>query len=219
MRKWPCPPRSQEMQRPAEVPAGRLASHSDLPTSHGLRRRHHRSVVAPVLRGRKRTRQRQRTATRLNRRRNRPAGSEQIVDRFHVKQNLSDVAKVLNSNSSQATAWAKLRHHELDAGTLSAILESLRPHLDTCEEARKCYHYIRRNRHRMRYLRFLKMGFCTSSGVVEAGCKVTVATRLKRAGMHWTVDGANQIIALRCCILSGRFEDFWERRSSMPIAA
>ena len=143
----------------------------------------------------------------------------QIVDRFHVKQNLSDVAKVLHSNSSEATAWAKLRHDELDAGTLSAILESLRRHIHTCEEARKCYHYIRRNRHRMRYPRFLKMGLCTSSGVVEAGCKVTVATRLKRAGMHWTVDGANQIIALRCCILSGRFEDFWERRSSLPIAA
>ena len=28
-------------------------------------------------------------------------------------------------------------------------------------------------------------------------------TRLKRAGMHWSVDGANTIIALRCCYLSG----------------
>ena len=26
--------------------------------------------------------------------------------------------------------------------------------------------------------------------------------------MRWTVAGANAIIALRCCILSGRFEDF-----------
>ena len=31
--------------------------------------------------------------------------------------------------------------------------------------------------------------------------------------MHWTVAGANAIIALRCCKLSGRFEDFWERRA------
>jgi hypothetical protein len=29
----------------------------------------------------------------------------------------------------------------------------------------------------------------------------------------WTVKGANAIIALRCSKLSGRFEDFWERRS------
>jgi hypothetical protein len=26
------------------------------------------------------------------------------------------------------------------------------------------------------------------------------------------VNGANAIIALRCCKLSGRYEDFWERR-------
>ena len=27
--------------------------------------------------------------------------------------------------------------------------------------------------------------------------------------MRWTVTGANAIIALRCWLLSGRFEDFW----------
>jgi hypothetical protein len=31
--------------------------------------------------------------------------------------------------------------------------------------------------------------------------------------MHWTVNGANAIIALRSCKLSGGFEDFWERRA------
>ncbi len=47
------------------------------------------------------------------------------------------------------------------------------------------------------------------SGVVEAGCKTTAVVRLKRARMHWTVDGANAVLALRCSILSGRFEDSW----------
>ena len=32
--------------------------------------------------------------------------------------------------------------------------------------------------------------------------------------MRWTVAGANAIIALRCCILSGRFEDFWGATTS-----
>jgi hypothetical protein len=32
--------------------------------------------------------------------------------------------------------------------------------------------------------------------------------------MRWTVSGADAIIALRCCLLSGRFEDFWEQRSA-----
>jgi hypothetical protein len=57
-----------------------------------------------------------------------------------------------------------------------------------------------------------------STGVVEAGCKVVVGKRLKRAGMHWTVAGADAIIALRCCLLSGRYEDFWERRAAVRAA-
>jgi hypothetical protein len=29
--------------------------------------------------------------------------------------------------------------------------------------------------------------------------------------MFWTVQGANRIIALRCCRASGEFKDFWEQ--------
>ena len=61
-------------------------------------------------------------------------------------------------------------------------------------------------------------GLCTSTGVVEAGCKVDIGTRLKRAGMHWTVHGSNVIIALRCSKLGGRFQDFWKRRTERRAA-
>jgi hypothetical protein len=53
------------------------------------------------------------------------------------------------------------------------------------------------------------------SGVVEAGCKIICGQRLKLSGMHWTVRGANAIIALRCCQLSARWEEFWEARASV----
>ncbi len=65
----------------------------------------------------------------------------------------------------------------------------------------------------MRYPQFRARGLCVPSGVVEAGCK-QIGDRLKRAGMRWTGASANAIIALRCCILSGRFEGFWERRAA-----
>jgi hypothetical protein len=32
--------------------------------------------------------------------------------------------------------------------------------------------------------------------------------------MFWTVRGANAIIALRCCCISGEFETYWEERAS-----
>ena len=144
----------------------------------------------------------------------------QIVDRFHVKEHLSTVAKsVYGADTAQAARWVARRHEELDSGRLPDVLRALRRHADNSDEARKCFQYIHRNRDRMRYDRFHAQGLCTSSGVVEAGCKVAVGTRLKRAGMHWTVRGSNAIIALRCCKLSGRFQDFWERRLDSRRAA
>ena len=133
----------------------------------------------------------------------------QIVDRFHAKQHLSDVAKsIYGAGSDLGTYWARARHDELDAGDLDAVLTALRGHAPHDDEARKCVDYIDRNRARMDYPAFRAAGLCTSTGVVEAGCKVAIGTRCKRAGMHWTVAGADAIIALRYCTLSGRFEDF-----------
>ena len=143
----------------------------------------------------------------------------QIVDRFHAKQHLSDVAKsIYGAGSDLAKQWARERHDELDAGNTDSILDALRMHSPQDDEARKCVDYIERNRERMRYPEFQDAALCTSTGVVEAGCKVVIGTRCKRAGMHWTVAGADAIIALRCCKLSGRFEDFWERRAQRRVA-
>jgi hypothetical protein len=141
-------------------------------------------------------------------------GAIEIVDRFHVKQHLCEVAKALYpTDPRRAHQWTEQQHQKLDAGQLQRIRLALLRHASRSEEARKCADYIQRNQHRMRYPQFQAQGLCPSSGVVEAGCKVTVGTRLKRAGMHWSLKGANAIIALRCCRLSGRFEDFWERRA------
>lgn len=141
-------------------------------------------------------------------------GAIQIVDLFHAKQHLSDTAKAIyGPGSDLGRQWAKRRHDELDEGNLDALLHALRIHAENTEEARKCLDYVSNNRHRMNYPKFRAHGLCVSSGIVEAGCKVTVGTRLKRSGMHWTLAGANAILALRCCKLSGRFNDFWKRRS------
>ncbi len=146
-------------------------------------------------------------------------GAIQIVDLYHAKGHLWDVAKAIYGASSDlGEQWAKQRRDELDEGKIDAVLAALRVHAEANDEARKCLDYVTRNRHRMRYPKFRAQGLCTSTGVVEAGCKVAIGTRLKRAGMHWTVAGADAIIALRCCKISGRFEDFWERRSLATAA-
>ncbi len=146
-------------------------------------------------------------------------GAVQIVDRYHAKQHLGDLGKALyGATTPRAFQWADRRKEELDTGKFRMLLTAIRRQVPRSEDARRCLHYFQTNRERMRYPEFHAQGLCTSTGVVEAGCKVAIGTRLKRAGMHWTVHDSNAIIALRCSKLSGRFQDFWERRSERRAA-
>jgi len=139
----------------------------------------------------------------------------QIIDLYHAKGTLSDTAKaIFGAESELAHAWAKARHEELDDGRFDELLAALMRHQQSNDSARTCHEYFLANRSRMRYPQFRRLGLCTSSGVVEAGCKLVVGTRLKRAGMHWSLFGANSIIALRCCKLSQRYDEYWNSRSS-----
>jgi len=146
-------------------------------------------------------------------------GTIEILDKFHAKEHVHDVAKALfGAGTDLGRAWAKLRCEELDEGRIDALIAAVSEHADRSEEARKCAGYFTHNRPRMDYPTFESMGLCVGSGVVEAGCKIAVGVRMKRAGMRWTVRGANAIAALRCCRISGRYEDFWEWRVARNAA-
>ena len=57
-----------------------------------------------------------------------------------------------------------------------------------------------------------------SPDAVEAGCKQVVGTPLEQAGMHWTTDGGNAILALRCAV-SNRLDDFGCTTNPWQMAA
>jgi hypothetical protein len=63
----------------------------------------------------------------------------------------------------------------------------------------------------MRYPEFRRQHLFVGSGVIEAGCKTVIGSPLKQSGMFWTPEN-NAIIALRCCQLNNRFEDYWVAR-------
>jgi hypothetical protein len=146
-------------------------------------------------------------------------GAIQIVDLYHAREHLSELAKILyGPGTPKAKAWADLRIVELDAGNVETVISSmnrLRPSTTAQQdELRRSVAYFQTNAHRMRYADFRQQGLFVGSGVIEAGCKTIAGRRLKQSGMRWTVRGANAIVALRCCELSGRWESFWEARSA-----
>lgn len=140
-------------------------------------------------------------------------GAIQIVDLWHAKEKLWECGRALWGTGERTEEWAEARCDDLELGRFDIVLESLRGYAAECEAFRLAQGYFDDNRARMRYAEFRAQGLCVGSGVVEAGCKTVVGERCKQSGMHWTVLGVNHILALRSCVLSGRYEDYWARRA------
>jgi hypothetical protein len=144
-------------------------------------------------------------------------GAIQIVDLYHARQHLWEVARKLYPNDqAKQKAWMKMHQKQLDRGKIEKLVGALRAikseNAEIAEKVRTEADYFARNRERMRYPKFRRQHLFVGSGVIEAGCRTVIAARLKRSGMFWTVRGANAIVALRCCQLNGEFENYWEGR-------
>ena len=145
-------------------------------------------------------------------------GAIHIVDLYHARQHLWEVVRLLYPNDpGSQKVWMKVHQKRLlDKGKIEILTAALRlllhPDPKVLEKIRIEADYFEKNAERMRYPKFRKMHLFVGSGVIEAGCKTVIGSRLKQSGMFWTVRGANAILALRCCHLNGRFEDYWEAR-------
>ena len=151
-------------------------------------------------------------------------GAILIVDLYHARQHLWGVVRALYPNQTvKQKAWMQLHQKRLlDKGKIERLVDALRslrsPNPQVAEKLRAEADYFERNAERMRYPKFRRQHLFVGSGVIEAGCKTVIASRFKRSGMFWTLRGANAVLALRCCHLNGRFQDYWENRQA-PMAA
>ncbi len=144
-------------------------------------------------------------------------GAIQIIDLYHARQHLWDLARKLYPHDEiRQKRWMMRQQARLDAGKIETLVASLRsldaPPGELVETLHSEADYFEKNADRMRYPEFRRQHLFVGTGVMEAGCKTVIGSRLKQSGMFWSVRGANAIIALRCCCLSGRFEDYWEAR-------
>lgn len=144
----------------------------------------------------------------------------QIIDLYHAKEHVATLAKIMfpvdeSERRDICSRWWDF----LAAGKVEKILravQELKKKFSYPPQAQECIaeqvYYLMENKDRMRYAEFRKQGFFVGSGVIEACCRHLVGSRLKQSGMEWSVRGANAIIALRCAMLSNRFEDYWADR-------
>jgi hypothetical protein len=144
-------------------------------------------------------------------------GAIQIVDLYHARQHLWDLARKLFPNQeAEQRRWMMIHQDMLDKGDVQNLVTALRSidssNPELAETVRTTANYFETNAQRMRYPEFRSQHLFVGSGVIEAGCKTVIGSRCKQSGMFWTVRAANAILALRCCHLNGHFEDYWDAR-------
>jgi hypothetical protein len=148
----------------------------------------------------------------------------EILDWWHAVQKLWELAfTLLGQDNEQSQEWAKQQKSLLWAGNLRQILRNLRclcPHGQPLpDKVRQGIGYLFRHRQRMRYADFREVGYPIGSGSVESACKVVVQERMKQAGMRWSRNGAQAMLALRSTFLSGRWQEVWPSLQPPPKLA
>ena len=146
-------------------------------------------------------------------------GAVQIVDLYHAKEHVWDVAQaVFGSGTAAATAWATHACALLEQGHTEALvsaISALPPIPPEPGQARsvpeRAVDYFTTNAHRMRYPVFRAQGMHVGSGIAEAACKTIVSTRAKRSGMRWTPEGIDALLPLRTSVLNGAYDSLWEQ--------
>jgi hypothetical protein len=140
----------------------------------------------------------------------------QIVDLFHAREHLHDLARLLELMLlDRKDEWLAARMEDLDYGDIDGICRAARvfplagikkDQLDTA------LGYFQNNAPRMRYKWFRSRGLFVGSGLVESGCKAVIGQRLKLSGMRWTITGADAITTLRCQQASRPDDRIWQQR-------
>ena len=146
-----------------------------------------------------------------------------IVDLYHAREHLHSLTRSLEFMLlDHKDEWLAARLEDLDYGYTDGIAAAARAYpLEGVkkDEVEKELGYFLNNAPRMRYHWFRSRGLFTGSGVVEAGCKSVIGQRVKLAGMHWTVNGADSIVTLRCAQASSQWEAICRNRHNQTGAA
>ena len=142
-----------------------------------------------------------------------------INDFFHFTEHLSQTAEALHGKKTEdANQWYARWHDKIlrEPGAVRGLIRSIRRYQPTLRKGSERLrvvtrerNYFQRNKHRMDYATYRATGLPIGSGPIEAACKTVVGHRLKRSGMRWNREHAQEVLNLRAPLLSKRWTVTW----------
>lgn len=140
----------------------------------------------------------------------------EILDLLHATGYLWEAVHLFHDPGSDlALKWMKVSVLGLLSGMGTGVIRWLQ-HLAeqgerpaaTRTRLEQIHGYFERHRDRIHYDRYLAAGYPIASGVIEGACRHVVKDRMERAGMHWTLPGAQALLNLRGVALNDEWEPF-----------
>lgn len=139
----------------------------------------------------------------------------QILDLYHLKENIYTYAKYkFNNNEKAYVPWAESLIDKVEKGEIQEVLSLLPEAEKPPTGVVNLRTYILNNIDRIDYPSYKKKGYFVGSGAIESANKVILQRRLKQAGMRWSVSGAQYVLSLRAKVESGRWDDVVESQKS-----
>jgi len=144
----------------------------------------------------------------------------EILDLLHVTPRFWEAAHLFHAEGSdEASGFVRCRLLGILEGQVGYVIGGLRQ-MGTKRKLRgqkskrlgQICNYLEKNRERMRYDEYLASGYPIASGVIEGACRYVVKDRMERAGMRWTVAGAQAMLDLRSTYVNGQWETFQSYR-------
>lgn len=133
----------------------------------------------------------------------------QILDKFHLIENIYEYGKfIFNDNIKKVEKFKEKIIGYCYSNKYNLIEKELKKYKDVKMPKGICNLpiYLEHNKDKINYSSYEDKGWFVGSGAIESSNKTIAQLRLKQAGMRWSVDGANYIIALRCMCESNNWD-------------
>lgn len=124
----------------------------------------------------------------------------QILDLFHLKENISEYAKIIfKDNDVKIKNFCERIMERIYNKEYNLIFKELSKYKDIKLPSGivNPATYIKNNINKIDYKLYEKNGWFVGSGAIESSNKIVVQRRLKQSGMRWSVKGAQFLLSLR----------------------
>lgn len=140
-----------------------------------------------------------------------------ILDLYHCLGHVSEAGVAAFGSGKRAMEWLEIQRNLLLSSCLDSVLANIKGLSIASSLRDSVCSYLESNRDRMDYKSYRERGLLIGSGAIESAHRTVMQRRLKRSGQRWSIRGAQQVLNLRVCSMSGRWRLVRERIEPIKV--